>query len=280
MFFIYVPIISVSLYFLATKCVPVAVSRELSRTASYMIIIVAFTVAKVARCMMALRLAYMWDKRTRLVRPLVYVLDTLLKINKEQVLLDTSSGHESIIIRRAIATVSGRDYDVTRVLKDMWTYGDGLRIDVPTNVVLECLNLEGRDHDADVVMRIRYSGHSNIPKRYSSETFSVRNECILSRVYLFPPYASSDEIKRGLGVARIIRANFVEDNGKMLYGQESKQSSGLRRNFYVDVEDDPCLAKKVVTFFDPSARYQEQKQIVVTRSKSNSKIFCNSQVPP
>jgi hypothetical protein len=278
MFFIYIPIISVSLYFLATKCVPVAVSRELSRTASYMIVVVAFTMAKMARYMMALRSAYMWDKRARMARPLVYVLDTLLTINEDQVLLDTSSGHESIIIRHANATVNGRDYDVTRVLRDMWTDGDGLRIDVPINVVLECLNVEGLGHDAEVVTRIKYSGHSNIPKRYSSETFSVRYECKLSQVYRFPPYASSHEIKRGLGVVRIIRANFVEDNGKMLYGQESKESSGLRRNFYVDVEDDPCLAKKFVTFFDPSARYQEQKQIVVTTSKS--KIFCNLQVPP
>lgn len=279
MFLVYVPIISVTLYFCVTRCLPNTARCLVSRLVSQVVVAVAFTVAKMARYIVALRSAYIWEKRMYMPRPLVTVLDMLLKIDKKQVLLDTSSGHQSIIIRNAISTVNGRDYDITEVLDGMWGYGDGMRIDVPINIVLECLNLKGLEHDTDVVTRFRYSGHSNIRKRYPSETFSARYACKLSQVFRFPPYASSAEVRRGLSVPRIIRANFAEDNGRMLYGPEAKESAGLRRNFYADVEEEPCLQRNVVTFFDEFARYQEQKQVVVTTSKLNSKIICNSKVP-
>lgn len=149
----------------------------------------------------------------------------------------------------AISTVNnGPDYDITSVLGDMWAVGDGLRIVIPINVVLECLGARDLDHDSIMVTRIKYRGHSNANKRYRSETFSVRYACELSQVFRFPPYASSEKVRRGLGVPRIIRASFIEDNGKMLYGPEAKESSGLLRDYYATVDDDPCLQKNVVAF--------------------------------
>lgn len=281
MFLVYVPVLSVGLYFCATRCLPASARRVLSRVVSEVVVAIAFTVARTARYMAALRSTYIWDKRMLLPTPLVKVFDALLKVDTEQALVDTCSGHSSIQVLTAISTVNnGPDYDITSVLGDMWAFGDGLRIVIPINVVLECLGVRDLDHDSTVVTRIRYRGHSNANKRYRSETFSVRYACELSQVFRFPPYASSEKIRRGLGVPRIIRANFAEDNGKMLYGPEAKESSGLRRDYYANVDDDPCLEKNVVTFIDPIARFQEKKEIVVTTSKSNAKIFCNpSQVP-
>lgn len=279
MFLVYVPVVSVILYFCATKCVPASARLMISRVVYHVVVAVALTLAKTVRYMAALRSAYMWDKRMWLARPLVTVFDTLLKVDKMQMQLNTSSGHGSIIIRNAISTVNGLDYDVTQVLNAIWDYGNGLRIHVPINIVLECLKLTGLNHDTNVTTRVRYSGHSNISKRYSSETFSAKYVCKLSEVFRFPPYASSEEIRRGFGVPRIIRANFVKENGSMLYGDEARESSGLRHNFYEDVDDDPCLEKNVVTLFHRFSRFQEEMPIVVTTSKSNSKIFCNSKVP-
>lgn len=162
MFLIYVPVLSVTLYFSAKIFLPDTTRRALSRVASHIIFALAFTVARTVRYLAALRSWYIWEKRGRLGRPLVSVLDTLLKVDKGQALVDTSSGHESISIQRAISTVNGRDYDVTKILDDMWAYGDGMRIDIPINVALEwCRNQnkstgDSIDIDTDVTTRIRY----------------------------------------------------------------------------------------------------------------------------
>lgn len=211
-----------------------------------------------------------------LPRRVVAVLDALMRIDDDQARLDTSSGQASIQVLTAVSTVNGvRDYEVSNVIRDMWAKGDGMRIDVPINAILECLGVEDLEHDTTVVTRVKYRGHSNAKKRYSSETFSARYEAKLSQVFRFPPYPSSEKIRRGFGVARILRANFVGDNGALLYGPEAKESSGLRRNYYADVHDDECLAKNIVTFFDASTRFQERKQIVVTTSKPDCKFICN-----
>lgn len=286
MFLVYVPIISVPLYYLATKCLPDPARRTISKAASDAVVAFAIAMAKVVRYMVALRSAYIWDRRIGLARPFVNILDRLLNVDVKQVVMDTSTGHKSVTIRYAVTTVGGFDHDITKILQEMWNLGDGLRITVPINVVLECLHVNDLDQDSDVVTRVQYSGHSNIKKKYPSRTFSARYKCKPSEVFRFPPYASSEKIRRGLGVARITRANFVRNNGSMLYGKEAEESSGLRRNFYVDVVDDPFLEKKVITFFDPSARYQEEDEVLVTTSNflvstsnMNSKILCNSKIP-
>lgn len=284
MFLVYAPVIFVSLYFCATSayhCLPAPARHAVSGLVSDVVLAAALAVARACRHLMARRSAYIWDKRGRLSSGVfVRVLDALLRVDKHQARLDTSSGHASIEILDAVATVHGRDYDISRVLGDMWTRGDGMRINVPIHLALDgigCVNDSGED--IDVTTRIRYRGHSNKSRRYPSETFSARYACKDSQTFRFPPYASSESVRRGLSVPRIIRCNFVEENGTMLYGPEAKESSGLRRNFYENVDDDPHLLKNVVTFFKPSARFQEKKKLVVTTSKSNSKIFCNLEVP-
>lgn len=231
-----------------------------------------------SRSLAAIRSAYIWQKRAQLgSKVLVRVLDTLLQVDRDRVRLDTSSGHDSIEIVEAVCTVNGQDFDMTDVLDDMWAYGDGRRIDVPIYVALTSVGCENdQDKNTAVTTRIRYRGHSNISKRYGSQTFSARYSCKSSETLRFPPYAASESIRRGLGVPRILRCNFVDENGSMLYGPEARESSGLRRNFYDDVDDDPCLQKNAVTFFDLSSRFRERKQLVITTSKANSKILCNS----
>ncbi|CAN0476334.1 unnamed protein product [Ectocarpus sp. 12 AP-2014] len=285
MFLVYVPVIFVSLYFCANcahHCLPTPVRRAVSRVVSEVVVAAAFAAARICRYTIALRSAYIWDKRSRMGDGvLVGVLDTLLQVDADQARVHTSSGHASIEILEAVATVHHqRDYDITDVLGGMWADGDGLRMDVPVDVALGGVRCENDSaEDIDVTTRIRYRGHSNKSKRYPAETFSARYTCKGSRTFRFPPYASSESIRRGLGVPRILRCNFVQENGKMLLGPEATESAGLRRNYYEDIEDDPCLLKNVVTFFEPSTRSQEQEQLVVTTSKSNSKIFCNSKEP-
>lgn len=284
MFLVYAPILAVGFYYFGTKCLPSPVRNVLSGVVSDAIVITAFTLARATRYAVALRSAYVWEKRTRMSTPLVKVLDALLRVDADRAHQDTSGGHASIQILQAVSTVIGgdnddnvtvTDHDITTVLAEMWAFGDGVRIETPINVVLELLRLRDLDHEATVVTRIRYRGHSNVIKRYPSEVFTARYKCKLSQVFRFPPYAATTAVRRGLNVPRIIRANFGRENGKMLYGPESKESSGLRRDFYASVDDDPCLEKNVVTFLDPLGRYQEKMPIVVTTSKSNTKIFCN-----
>lgn len=284
MFLVYVPVIFVSLYFCAKRahhCLPTPARRAVSRVVSGVVVAAAFTAARICRYIIAIRSAYMWDKRGRMGNGvLVGVFDTLLRVDEDQARLHTSSGHASIVILHAVATVHHRDYDITNVLGGMWADGDGLRMDVPIHVALGDVRCENDSaKDIDVTTRIRYRGHSNKSKRYPAETFSARYTCKRSQTFRFPPYASSESIRRGLGVPRILRCNYEKENGKMLLGPEATESAGLRRNYYENVEDDPCLLKNVVTFFKPSTRFQEQEKLVVTTSKSNSKIFCNLKEP-
>ncbi|CBN80381.1 EsV-1-78 [Ectocarpus siliculosus] len=286
MFLVYVPVIFVSLYFCAKsahRCLPTPALRAVSRVVSEVVIAAAFTAARICRYAMATRSAYIWDTRGRLGNGVIVgVLDTLLRVDADQTRVDTSSGHASIEILQAVATVRQGDCDITNVLGDMWADGDGLRMEVPIEVALDGVR-RGNDSDSaedvEVTVRIRYRGHSNESKRYPAETFSARYTCKGSQTFRFPPYASSESIRRGLGTPRILRCNFAEDNGKLLLGREATESAGLRRNFYENVQDDPCLLRNVVTFIEPSARFQEQQPLVVTTSKSNLKIFCNSKQP-
>lgn len=281
MFLVYIPVLSVGLYYCATRLLPVSARRVLSRVVSEVVVALAFNAARTTRYLAARRSAYIWDKRLHLSKPIAKVLDTLLRVDRKLAQLDTSSGNASVQVLTAISTVNRRsEYDVTTILQAMWASGNGVRLEVPINVVLECLGLRDLDHDSTVVTRVRYRGHSNAEKRISSETFCAKYVCQLSQVFRFPPFASSEQVQRGLGIPRIIRANFVEENGTMLYGLEAKESSGLRRDFYANVDDDPCLEKNAVIFLDKNHRFKERKQIVVTTSKSNSKILCNqSQIP-
>ncbi|CAM9103923.1 unnamed protein product [Ectocarpus sp. 12 AP-2014] len=288
MFFVYAAGAFVSLYFCAKSvhyCLPAPARRVVSRVVSEVVIVLALTAARSCRYLVALRSTYIWEKRGLLGSSsfFVRVLDTLLNVDADQARLDTSTGHASIEILHAVGTVNGRDYDITKILADRWAVGDGMRIDVPVDATLLCVGCENDSgQDLDVTTRVRYRGHGNRAKRYPSETFSARYVCKDSHTFRFPPYASSESVRRGLGVQRILRCNFSAENGKLLYGPEARESSGLRRNFYEDVQDDPHLGKNVVTFFEPSARSGEGTQLVVTTSKANSKIFCNLdlQVPP
>ncbi|CAN0502114.1 unnamed protein product [Ectocarpus sp. 8 AP-2014] len=290
MFLVYVPVIFVSLYFCAKSahhCLPSPARRAVSRVVSEVVIGTAIAAARICRYAVATRSAYIWDTRGRLGNGVIVgVLDTLLRVDADQARVDTSSGHASIEILQAVATVRQGDYDITNVLGDMWADGDGLRMEVPIKVALYGVRCGNDSHsdsgsaeNVQVTVRIRYRGHSNESKRYPAETFSARYTCKDSQTFRFPPYASSESIRRGLGTPRILRCNFAEENGKMLLGPEATESAGLRRNFYENVQDDPCLLRNVVTFFKPSARFQEQQPLVVTTSKSNLKMFCNSKEP-
>lgn len=285
MFLVYAPILAVGLYYFGTNCLPSPARNVISRVISDAIVIAAFALARTTRYAAALRSAYVWEKRTKMPTPLVKVLDAFLRVDAQRANQDTSAGHASIQILQAVSTVIGgdndhsnvthKDHDITTILAEMWAIGDGVRIETPINVVLELLRLRDLDHEATVVTRVRYRGHSNTAKMYPSEVFTARYTCKLSQVFRFPPYASTTAVQRGLSVPRIIRANFVKENGRMLYGPEAKESAGLRRDFYAGVDDDPCLEKHVVTFIDPLGRFQEKMPIVVTTSKSNTNISCN-----
>ncbi|CAM9092297.1 unnamed protein product [Ectocarpus sp. 12 AP-2014] len=292
MFLVYAPVVFVSLYFCAKgvgKCLPRRARGAISRCVSEVVVATAITCARIVNYAGAVRSSYIWDKRGAMSSPFWgvarRVLDAFFRVDAKQLHLDTSYGHDSIGIIAAISTVNGQDYDVTTVLDEMWADGDGLRINVPVDVALKRVGcLHDSVAEINVTTRIRYRGHSNIRKRYGAQTFSARYACNESSsqttVFRFPPYSSSQSIQRGLGTApRVVRCNFVEENGTMLYGTEARESAGLHRNFYEDVDDDPCLVKKVVTFFHPSARFQERKEVVVSTSKSNVKIHCNLKVP-
>lgn len=277
MFLVYAPILFVSLYFCSKcvqQCLPSSARRFTSRVVSEVVVVAALAVSWTIRNMVALRSAYIWEKRTTLCSTFVHILDALFRVNADQAQLDTSLGHASIKILTAVSTVHGKDYDVTDVLNEIWWYGDGIRTNVFITDALGSAGCENYSGNVDVTTRIRYRGHSNISKRYQSETFSVRYMCKDTQSFRFPPYASSESVRRGLSVPRILRCNFVEENGKLMYGPEAKESAGLRRNFYGNVDDDPCLEQNVVTFLDMSHRPQEQSKFVVTTSKS--KVFCNA----
>lgn len=280
MFLVYLPVIFVSMCFCSKTihhCLPTPARRAVSRAVSGLVFAAALAAARICRHTIETRSAYMWDTRSRLGNGLlVSVLDTLLRVDADQTRVNTSSGHASIEILEAVATTGQQeDCDVTNTLGAMWADGDGLRMDVPINSLVAPVALG----DMVATVRIRYRGHSNKSKRYPAETFSARYMCKGSQTFRFPPYASSESIRRGLGAPRIVRCNFVGGNGKILLGPEATESAGLRRNYYDNVHDDQCIVKQVITFFEPSTRFQEQEQLVVTTSKSNSKIFCNLKEP-
>lgn len=84
MFLVYVPVLSVGLYFCATRCLPAAARRVLSRVVSEVVVAIVFTVARTARYMAALRSAYIWDKRMLLPTPLVKVFDACSRLTRNK----------------------------------------------------------------------------------------------------------------------------------------------------------------------------------------------------
>ncbi|CAM9207043.1 unnamed protein product [Pylaiella littoralis] len=265
MLLVYAPVVAATCYIALKKCLPRARRRPPRQIGRDIAFTLAYVSAKIIRRVVAVRSSYLWDKRQQWIGPLRTVLDTLLRVDSVQAALDTSvSGHDSIRVLSAIATVDDRDCDVTKLLDTLWTSGDGVRVVVPIKEV------SSADH---VTIRILYRGHSNVSKRYPSQTFSVRYSGPSSEAFRFPPYASSMSIRRGIGVPRVLQACY-EESGQVLHGPEAEQSSGLRRTFYADVDDDPCIQTNVITFLDPSLRAAEAEKITVTTS--TSRITCNS----
>lgn len=268
MFLVYVPIVAATSYLFLRKCLPQSARRLPQQVSHEVAFALAFATAKVVRHLAALRSSYIWEKRQQLGGPFVTLFDTLLRVDTARAVLDTSaSGHDSISIISAISTIADQDCDITKLLDNLWASGNGIRVVIPMHEV---------SLSDDLTLTIKYRGHSNISKRYSFQIFSVRYAGQSCQSFRFPPYASSESIKRGFGVPRILRAN-VERSGQLLCGPEVYESSGLRRTFYADVDDDPCLQKNVITFSHASPRSGEVNEdlpVVVTTSKS--KITCNN----
>lgn len=264
---VYVPIVAGASYLLLRKCLPKSARQLLRQVSREVAFALAFAASKLSTHFAATRSSYIWKKRQTFSDPLVTVLDTLLKVDGAQASLDTSAaGHDSITILSAISTVEDQDCDITKLLGRLWASGNGFRVIIPMNEVSLA---------DDVTIRIVYRGHSNVLKRYPSQIFSARYAGKSSQTFLFPPYSSSESIKRGIGFPRVLCASF-EESGQTVHAPEVKLSSGLRRTFYTDVDDDPCLQKNVITFSDASLRACEMKEILVTTSKSN--ITCNKRI--
>ena len=206
---------------------------------------------------------YIWKYRTRLPFPLRELFDRVLCVDSSAATLGVSSGYASIRIDQAVATYDGVDYDVKDMMEMIWLCGNGDRIRFNLHRVLAFEDMVV-DKEATISLRVKYCGHGNVDKRYFPQTYSARYTGTSYETSMFPPYPSSDTIKKGLGTVKIIDA--TNGDGKS-FVTEARESGGLRGKFYVDLKDDGTLVRNVMNFLEESERIHEDLEIKVVTNK-------------
>lgn len=91
---------------------------------------------------------------------------------------------------------------------------------------------------------VSYIGHSNREKHTPGSQYSVRytgNTDVTGNFFRFPPYGVSDVQKKGLGSVRVKAAFDPEGND---ITDLAKIASGLKNNFYVDLDSNSKVIRK------------------------------------
>ncbi len=210
---------------------------------------------------------YMWDLRSKQSLLVRNFIDWSYGINSDIADQNLASGTDSIYIWGAYATYKGKTYDVEYMLDSMWDYGDGIQIKFLLHNLL-CQEQIVIESNETISVNIKYSGHSNVTKRLEAGTFYVKYSGMGLECVNFPPYPSTDCVKKGLGVTRIISAQLSD---KSYCTEEARRSAGLKGSFYRDlsnsnVHKNTVLCRNLKEFNLP-------KDVVVSTSKGT--VLCN-----
>lgn len=210
---------------------------------------------------------YIWDSRSKQSLYGRMFLDWAWNVDSNSADQNVASGTDSIYIWGAYATYKGKTYDVEYMLDSMWDYGDGIQIKFLLQNLLGQEQIIIESNEA-ISVNIKYSGHSNVTKRLEAGTFYVKYSGMGLDYVNFPPYPSTDCVKKGLGVTRVISAQLSD---KSYCTEEARRSAGLKGSFYRDlsnsnVHKNTVLCRNLKEFNLP-------KDVVVSTSKGT--VLCN-----
>lgn len=216
----------------------------------------------VARFINKSRSDYIWENRINYPKCVSRILDKVMNVDPLCASLCRKSGYDSIRVDEAILTYEGMDYDVTEMMDIIWVCGvdDTVSFNFQRTLCYENILV---NNTSNMELRVKYTGHCNPNKRHFPQTFSVKYVGIGTDVVSFPPYPSSETVKKGLGVIKIKDAVREDDTCCLV---EATESAGLRGKFYSDIEDS-SIVPNVVNFFDESQQIHEDLKINVNTSK-------------
>lgn len=263
------PFISVLALWYINDTIPFCIQYALDNTCYLFFRYVAPIILKSAiyttKFVSELRSNYIWE--TRCYYPCLprYIMDRFMFIDSCQANLSISSGHESVRIERAIVSYEGTDYDVSDMMDMIWVCGDGDSVEFSLHRLLAYENVFLKS-ETPISLRVRYTGHTNIDKRYHPQSYTVRYKGTMTDTATFPPYPSSLCIKKGFGVTKVVTA--LKNDGTSCI-QEARESSGLRGKFYNDIKsiEMATLVPNVVNFLDESQRIHEDLRIKIDTSR-------------
>ena len=242
--------------------VPECVSKAVAKAVVAATPFVISSGMSVVRTVNKVKSDYIWENRSYYPRIVCKILDKLMDVDPLCASLCRPGGYDSIRVEEAILTYEGSDYDVTEMMDIIWICGNDDTVSFNFQRTL-CYENILVNNTSEMVLRIRYTGHCNANKRQMPQTFSVKYTGFGTDVVSFPPYPSSESVKKGLGVIKIKEA--VRGDGTCCI-VEARESAGLNGKFYSDVEES-SITPNVVNFFDESQQIHEDLKVNVKTSK-------------
>lgn len=186
--------------------------------------------------------SYYWVYRNSLPRILRLLIDTLMRVNSTNALLDNPTRPSNgVEIKRAILQGEHHGTDVTSVLKKQLCKLDAPgALDKITFSASDVLPLEYMCAvDDPCVVDVTFRGYSNPAKRIPAKDYKVRYDLACGEVAQFPPYGVHERQRKGFGVRKIKKAEAqgTTDVTNSDVTKDALMWAGPRHNFYEDCED-------------------------------------------
>lgn len=214
---------------------------------------------------------YVWENRSKYSTITRTILDYVMGINTHRAYMDVSTGKDSISIINAYVIYNGTQYDALDMLDFLWSSGDGIQITCFLQKLLGFYKVFV-DIDSKITLVVKYAGHSNKMKRIESGSYTVKYCGFSNESISFPPYPSTDSVKKGLGKVRVIDAK-LEDGTSCT--ENARESAGVNGVFYRDLASN-IIQKNVVTLMNDDYFICEGDVVTVVTSKGT--VICNEDV--
>jgi len=201
--------------------------------------------------------AYYWVYRNNLPRIVRLVVDTLLRVDSTNALVDNPTRPSSgVEIKRAILRGDNEDTDVTSTLAEQLHQLDAPgAIDKISFSASDLLPLEYVCVvDDPCVVDVTFRGYSNPEKRIPAKNYSVRYDLACGEVAEFPPYGVHEKQRKGFGVRKIKKVEVQAPDAPDLTGRVLSWA-GPRHNFYEDCDSSGVAKKYIDVQYDTEVTY-------------------------
>lgn len=175
---------------------------------------------------------YIWNHRKKFPRIVTLIMDYIFIVDTEWADRNAwTHPKDSIKIEHASLFTWSKCLDVTEKLQEQ--VRQFKKFEEQKTISVNCL--DERCYGT-WTLDVSYTGHSNKNKQTAGSQYTVRytgNTDITGNAFRFPPYGVSEVQKKGLGSVKVKKA--VDPSGTDITDL-AKMASGLKGNFYVDLD--------------------------------------------